>query len=189
MVLLWIALRNLISERATLVLENLALRQQLAVLHRSVRWPILSRRDRLFWTMLSRWWSGWQRALLIVSPETVIRWHRQGFRLYWCWKSLGRPGRPIVSAEIRRLIRQMAQDNVTWGAPRIASELRLLRHAVADSTVAKYLPKRRKPPSQNWRTCLANHGDCLASIDCCVVPTATFRILYVFLVLVHDHRA
>jgi putative transposase len=142
MVLLWIALRSLISQRATLVLENLALRQQLAVLRRSVRRPRLRRRDRLFWTVLSRCWTGWQNVLLIVSPETAVRWHRQGFKLYWRWKSRGRPGRPAVSADIRRLIRQMARDNATWGAPRIASELRLLGHAVADSTVAKYMPTR-----------------------------------------------
>jgi putative transposase len=188
MVLLWIFLRILICQRATLVLENLALRQQLAVLRRSVRRPRLRRRDRLFWTVLWRIWPGWQRALLIVSPATVVHWHRLGFRLYWRWKSRGRPGRPAVSADIRRLIRQMARENVTWGAPRIASELRLLGHVVADSTVAKYLPKRSKPPSQSWRTFLANHADCLASIDFCVVPTATFRNLYVFLVLLHDRR-
>jgi hypothetical protein len=113
MVLLWIALRSLISERATLVLENLALRQQLLVLRRSVRRPQLSRRDLLFWTVLSRCRTGWQKVLLIVSPETVVRWHRQGFRLYWRWKWHGRPGRPAISADIRRLIRHMARENVT----------------------------------------------------------------------------
>jgi hypothetical protein len=107
-------------------------------LHRSVRRPRLRRRDRLFWTTLARCWSGWQATLVIVSPATVVRWHQQGFRLYWHWKSRGQPGRPAVAAEVRRLIRQMANENATWGAPRIASELRLLGHAVADSTVAKY---------------------------------------------------
>src|SRR5271165_6916806 len=112
MALIWIFLRTLISQRSTLVLENLALRQQLAVLRRSVRRPKLRARDRLFWTVLSRCWGGWHGVLLIVSPATVVRWHRQGFRLYWRWKSRGRPGRPALSADVRRLIRQMARDNV-----------------------------------------------------------------------------
>ncbi len=159
-----------------------------AVLRRSVDRPRLRRRDRLFWTLLARCWAGWRGALLIVSPATVVRWNRRGFRLYWRRQSRGRPGRPAVATEVRRLIRQMARENPTWGAPRIASVLRLLGHAVADSTVAKYLPQQRKPPSQTWRTFLANHAGCLASIDCCVVPTATFRVLYLFLVLRHERR-
>jgi putative transposase len=188
MTLLWTLLRALVLPHATLIAENLALRQQLAVLQRSVRRPRLRRRDRLFWTLLSRCWAGWQDALLIVSPATVVRWHRQGFRLYWRCKSHGNPGRPRVSTDIRRLIGQMAGENTTWGAPRIGSELRLLGHCVADSTVAKYLPQRRKPPSQTWKTFLNNHVGCLAAIDFCVVPTATFRVLYVFIVLVHERR-
>jgi putative transposase len=186
--LLWLLLRGLLANRASMAFENLALRQQLAVLRRSVRRPRLRPRDRLFWRVLSRCWTGWHEALLLVSPATVIRWHRQGFRLYWRWKSRAKPGRPAVSADIRRLIRQMADDNVTWGAPRIASELRLLGHPLADSTVAKYLPRRRKPPSQTWRTFLNNHVGCLASIDFCVVPTASFRVLYLFVILFHDRR-
>jgi transposase InsO family protein len=126
--------------------------------------------------------------LLIVSPATVVRWHRQGFRLYWRCKSRGTPGRPTVSTHIRWLIRQIAGENATWGAPRIASELRLLGHRVADSTVAKYMPKRIKPPSQTWRAFLNNHRDCLAAIDFCVVPTVTFRLLYLFVVLLHQQR-
>jgi putative transposase len=188
LMILWFLIRGLVANRASLAFENLALRQQLAVLRRSVRRPRLRRRDRLFWTLLPRWWAGWQEALRIVSPATVIRWHRQGFRLYWRWKSPGKPGRPAVAADVRRLIRQMADENVTWGAPRIASELRLLGHDVADSTVAKYMPKRSKPPSQTWKTFLKNHVGCLASIDFCVVPTATFRVLYLFVVLFHDRR-
>jgi hypothetical protein len=188
MTLLWTLLRALVLRHATLIAENLALRQQLAVLQRSVRRPRLRRRDRLFWTVLSRCWAGWQGALLIVSPATVVRWHRQGFRLYWRWKSRATPGRPGISTDIRRLIRQMARENTTWGATRIGSELRLLGHSVADSTVAKYMPKRRKPPSQTWRTFLQNHVGCLAAVDFCVVPTATFRLLYLFIVLVHERR-
>ncbi len=185
---LWFLVRGPLAKRATLAIENLALRQQLAALRRSVDRPRLRRRDRLFWTLLAGCWSGWRRALVIVSPATVVRWHRRGFRLYWRRKSRGRPGDPAVAAEVRRLIRQMARENVTRGAPRIASELRLLGHAVADATVAKYLPKPRKPPSQTWRAFLNNHVGCLAAIDICVVPTATSRVLYLFVVLLHERR-
>jgi hypothetical protein len=143
MVILWALLRDIFASRATLVVENLALRQQLAVLKRSVRQPRLRWRDRWFWVCLSRCWLGWRGALLIVCPATVVRWHRQGFRLYWRWKSRHPPGRPAVAADVRRLIRQMALENATWGAPRICSELRLLGHTFADSTVAKYMPKRQ----------------------------------------------
>ena len=188
LMVLWFLIRGLVANRATMAFENLALRQQLAVLRRSVRRPRLRRRDRRFWTIMARCWSGWQDTLLLVSPATVMRWHRQGFRLYWRWKSRGKPGRPLIAVEIRRLIRQMADENAMWGAPRIASELRLLGHSVADSTVAKYMPKRRTPPSQTWKTFLKNHVGCLASIDFCVVPTATFRVLYLFIVLHHERR-
>src|SRR5271166_4824712 len=188
MTILCFLVRSLLVSRAALTVENLALRQQLAVLRRSVRRPRLRQRDRLFWTILARCLAGWQDALLIVSPATVVRWHRQGFRLYWCWKSHGKPGRPKITADIRRLIRRLAEENLAWGAPRIASELRLLGHQVAQSTVAKYMQKRRKPPSQSWRTFLKNHVGCLASIDFCVIPTATFRVLYLFIVLLHEQR-
>jgi hypothetical protein len=182
MTFLWTLLRALLVSQSTLIAENLALRQQLAVLRPSARRPRLRRRDRLFWTVLSRCWAGWQSAVLILSPATVVRWHRQGFRLYWRWKSRGTPGRPRVSADIRRLIGQMARENATWGAPRIGSELRLLGHSVADSTAAKYMPQRRKPPSPTWRTFLQNHVGGLAAVDFCVVPTAAFRLLYLFIV-------
>jgi transposase InsO family protein len=188
LMLIWFLIRGLVANRATLAVENLALRQQLAVLRRSVRRPRLRRRDRLFWTCLARCWSRWRSPLVIVSPATVVRWHRQGFRSYWRWKSRGKPGRPVVAADVRRLIRRLARENVLWGAPRIASELRLLGHAVADSTVAKYMPKRTKPPSRTWKTFLKNHLGCSASIDFCVVPTATFRVLYLFVVLLHQQR-
>ena len=181
--------RALLVERAALAAENLALRQQINVLRRSVRQPRLRQRDRLFWVWLSGWFAGWRSWLTIVQPETVLGWHRLGFRLYWRWKSrAGKPGRPGVAAEIRRLIRRMARDNPTWGAPRITSELRLLGHPVAESTVSKYLPKGRKPPSQTWKTFLQNHAGCLVSCDFFTVPTATFRVLYCFVLLAHDRR-
>ena len=118
----------LIRSRASLAAENLALRQQLAVLRLSVKRPKIRRRDRLFWTWVSRLWPDWRSVLVTVKPETVIRWHRQGFRLYWRWKSKTKNGRPKVDVEIRQLIRRMSRENPTWGAPRIRSELRLLGH-------------------------------------------------------------
>jgi transposase InsO family protein len=136
---------------------------------------------------LARLSRDWRSALVVVQPETVVRWHRQLFRRYWRWRS-GPPGRPGTEAEIRRLIRRMVRENPLWGAPRIQSELALLGHHLAQSTVAKYMPRRRKPPSPNWRTFLANHVGTLASVDFLVVPTATFRLLYVFVVQRLDRR-
>jgi hypothetical protein len=184
----WCILRLLLLTRTRLVLENLALRQQLAVLRRSVRRPRLRPGDRVFWAWLSRWWAGWKDALAIVTPATVVGWHRQGFRLYWRWKSRGRPGRPRIDPQIRRLIRRMGRENPLWGAPRIQAELRLLGHDVAESTVAKYRGRRTRPPSPTWRSFLANHAACLASVDFFVVPTAAFKLLYCFVVLCHHRR-
>ena len=181
-------LRALFGSRADLAAENLALRQQLVVLQRSVKRPQLRPRDRIFWSWLFRLWSGWRSALLIIQPQTVVRWHRQGFGLYWRWKSRKKPGRPNLDREVRRLIRRMCRENPTWGVPRIQSELALLGHNVAESTVAKYMIRQPKPPSQNWRTFLKNHVGQIAAIDSFTVPTITFRVLYVFLVLRHGRR-
>jgi transposase InsO family protein len=186
--MVYVFLRGILASRLSLATENLALRQQLAVLHRRTPSPRLRWHDRFFWLGLSRIWSGWRSALVLVTPATVVRWHRQGFRLYWRWKSRGQPGRPTIPRDVIALIRRMARENPTWGAPRIRAELHLLGHDLAESTVAKYLPKGRKPPSQTWKTFLQNHVGCLASIDFFVVPTATFRLLYVFVVLCHDRR-
>ncbi len=181
--------RALLVPRSRLVMENLALRQQLAVYKQSVKRPKLRPRDRIFWVCLSRLWSNWRPALCLVQPETVIRWHRQGFKLYWRWKSRsGKPGRPPVSRDIRELIRRMSRENPEWGAPRICSELLLLGHDVAERTVAKYMVRSRLPPSQTWRTFLDNHAADLVACDFFTVPTATFRVLYVFIVLRHDRR-
>ncbi len=131
--------------QTALAAENLALRQQLAVLRQSVKRPKLRRRDRIFWVWLSRLWKGWRSCLMIVRPDTVVRWHRQGFKLYWRWKSrTDNVGRPSVDAEIRKLIRRMCWENPTWGAPRIQSELHLLGYTVAESTVAEYMSRNRK---------------------------------------------
>jgi transposase InsO family protein len=180
--------RSSLRPQRELALENLALRQQLAILHRRTKRPTLNKADRAFWVALCRLWPDWQNALIIVKPETVIGWHRKGFKLYWTWKSRKRGGRPPIDAEIRTLIRRMARENPTWGAPRIHGELLMLGLQVAQATVSRYMPLRRKPPSQTWRAFLLNHTQDLVSIDFFVVPTATFRVLYVFLVLEHERR-
>jgi len=149
-----------------LALENLALRQQLAVYKRTMPRPPLRRTDRLFWIGLARVWSGWKQPLVIVTPDTVLRWQRRRFREYWT-KLSGRPigGRPPVSAEIKALVTRMAPANPLWGAPRIHGELLKLGIDVAERTVSRLLPKRRTPPSQTWRTFLANHVRDLVSLD------------------------
>ena len=183
------AARAVLQQREALVLENLALRQQLAVLHRATPHPRLLAVDRAFWAALSCRWSGWREALAIVKPETVVRWHRQGFRLFWRWKSRRRTGRPDVNAATRRLITEMTRANPLWGAPRIHGELLKVGVRVAQSTVARYLPVRpRRPPPQTWRAFLTNHLNQAAAMDFFVIPTATFRLLYGFVVLGHGRR-
>jgi putative transposase len=179
-------LRALFRNRSQLALENLALRQQLAILRHKAPRPRLRRADRVFWVSLARVWDQWRSALILVKPETVLRWHRQGFRYFWRWKSRGRP---CVSPELVRLIRRMSQENTLWGAPRICSELLLLGYDVAEATVAKYMTRRgRRPPSQTWRTFLRNHLRTTAACDFFVIPTATFRLLFCFVILSHDRR-
>ena len=181
--------REAFLSRAALHLENLALRQQLAALDRKGARPSLRMADRLFWVVLSRLWSGWREILVIVKPETVIGWHRKGFRRFWTRKSRrGKPGRPPVSSEFRGLIRRMSRENPLWGAPRIHGELRMLGFEVSEAAVSKYMPRHPKPPSQTWRTFLENHVGCLASTDFFVVPTATFSLLFVLVVLRHERR-
>ncbi len=188
-IVVWDLLRLLVAGRAALVAENLALRQQLAVMQRAVPRPKLRRRDRIFWVWLSSLWTGWRSALIIVQPNTVVRWHRQGFRLYWRWKSRRRgDGRPAIPRDVRDLIRRMAQANPLWGAPRIHGELLKLGIELSQAAVAKYMPRRRKPPSPTWRAFLDNHIGQLVAVDFFTLPTATFRILFVFVVLAHDRR-
>lgn len=184
----WLFLRAFFLCRSASAVENLALRQQLAVLRRSVPKPKLHNRDRRFWVRLSRLWAGWQSVLIIVSPDTVVRWHRDGFRRYWRWKSRGKPGRPTIARDVIALIRRLNTENPLWGAPRIQSELHFLGCDVAKSSVAKYMTRSSKPPSQTWRTFIKNHVGSLASIDFFVVPTVAFRLLYGFVVLRHDRR-
>ena len=183
-------LSSIFHSRAALQLENLALRHQIGVLQRSSgKRPILTLVDRLLWVWLSRIWSGWRSALAIVRPETVLAWHRKGFCLFWTWKVRhGQLGRPVISRELRDLIRKMCRENPSWGAPRIHGELLKLGIDIGESSVSKYMVRNRKPPSQTWRTFLENHAQQLVSIDFFTVPTIRFQVLYVFLVLAHDRR-
>ncbi len=163
------AARSSLKSRRELALENLALRQQLAVLRRPAQRPKLSRADRAFWVVLARVWPEWRTALAIVQPATVIRWHRKGFALYWRWTSRKRGGRPRTDAAIRILIREMARDNVGWGAPHIHGELLELGFVVSEATVSRIMPRRFQPPSQTWSTFLGNHLPRAAAIDFFVV--------------------
>jgi transposase InsO family protein len=184
------ALCSVVRSRADLQLENLALRHQINVLRRSARKrPQLTSRDRFFWACLSGLWRDWRSTLVIVKPETVVAWHRKGFRMFWTWKARhGQPGRPGIARETRDLIRKMCRENPGWGAPRIHGELLKLRIDIGETTVSKYMVRCRKPPSQTWRTFLENHVSQLVSIDFFTVPTIRFQVLYVFLILAHDRR-
>ena len=167
----------------------LALRHQLRVLQRSHRASAsVTRLDRLLWVWFSRVWYQWRSALVIVKPETVIAWHRRGFRLFWAWNSRHRVGRPTVSQEVRALIHTMSAANPLWGAPRLHGELLKLGFTISQTTVAKYMVRRQGPPSQTWRTFLANHAQQLIAADFFVVPTATCRLLFVLVLIAHDRR-
>jgi putative transposase len=181
----WVAFKS----RATLQLENLALRHQLGVLHRSVKRPKLTPPDRILWVWLYAVWNGWRSALVIVKPDTVIAWRRKSFRLFWTWKvRCGQPGRPAVPKDVRELIRRLSRENPLWGAPRIHGELLKLGIDIGETSVGKYMPRHRQPPSQTWRTFLENHVKTMVSVDFFTVPTIRFQVLYVFLVLAHDRR-
>jgi putative transposase len=180
---------SLLGGHRQLALENLALRQQLSVYKRTATRPKLRTTDRLFWVGLARVWAGWRQSLVIVTPDTVLRWQRRRFREYWTRLS-GRTtgGRPPVNAEIRALVTRMAIANPFWGAPRIHGELLKLGIDVAERTVSRLMPKRRPQPSQAWRTFLVNHVQDLVSIDFFTVPTARRRVLFVLVVLAHHRR-
>src|SRR3982751_2262233 len=175
--------------RAALSLEILALRHPVCVLQRSVKRPKLTPADRFLWIWLCAIWNDWRSGIFLVKASTVIGWHRKGFRLFWTWKiQRGTPGRPAVPKEIRDLIRLMSRENPLWGAPRIHGELLKLGIDVGETSVSKYMIRRRRPPSQTWRTFLENHIKSMVSVDFFTVPTIRFQILYVFLVLAHDRR-
>jgi putative transposase len=182
-------LTTLPRSHLALQLEIVALRHQVAVYQRSVSRPRLHATDRLLWVWLSRWWPGWQQALEFVQPRTVIAWQKRRFRDYWRRLSQsGKPGRPAISKEVRELIRDMWHANLTWGSPHIVGELQKLSIHVAKSTVEKYRPRSRKPSSPPWRAFLNNHVEDLVSCDFFTVPTVTFKVLFVFVILVHDRR-
>jgi len=179
--------RTLTRSRHALVLENLALRQQLATLaHR--RRPLLKTADRYFWVALRAEWTEWAAALAIVRPATVVAWHRRAYRFYW--RRISRqPGRARTEAQLRDLIRRMVTEN-RWGAPRIHGELLKLGFRVSERTVSRYVRavRPRRPPGVSWKTFLDNHRDVLAAMDFFTVPTVTFRLLYVLLIIQHDRR-
>jgi len=183
------SLRACFRSQGKQALVELALRQQLAVLAQARQRPRLASLDRAFWVLLRQLWPGWREVLVVVQPETVVRWHRKGFRLYWRWKSRSRRGRPRIPTEVRQLIRRMALEN-PWGARRIHAELAKLGIRVSLATVSRYLPKRPPDPvrRQNWRTFLRNHRDAIAAMDFFVVPTVRFQLLYAWFVLDHDRR-
>jgi hypothetical protein len=176
-------------DSAELEIELLVARQQPAIYQRSALRPRLRLRDRLFRCRLSRLWSGWKQALVVVKPATVFAWRRRKFRAFWTRLSSKRgPGRPPVAKEVQDLIRRMSEANVSWGSPRIQSGLKMLGIDVAESTVERYMVKRPKPASPTWRAFLANHVSCLASVDFFTVPTVRHRVLLVFAVPAHLRR-
>src|SRR5437879_13588812 len=181
-------LRSTVGKHCELALENLALRQQLAVSKARQPRPRLTAMDRIFLVVLSRLGKSWRNSLQVVRPETVVGWHRQGFRRYWAWKSRRRRGRPMIETELRDLIRRMSRANPLWGAPRIHGELLKLGLTVSQATVSKYMVRHRRPPSQVWRTFLKNHAKDLIALDFFTVPTATFRVLFVLVMLSHGRR-
>jgi transposase InsO family protein len=190
LLLLVALLRATVRDRADLVAENLLLRQQLAVLTRPTRKrPRLRTRHKLVWVLARLAWRDWRRHLVVVTPETVVRWHRRGWRLFWRWRSRARIGRPRVSPELRELIATIARENPRWGAERIRGELLKLGIAVSKASVQRY--RRRGPagpPSQSWRTFLRNHRLHLWAADLLTVQTLTFRTLYVLVFVAHARR-
>src|SRR6202795_4404819 len=177
------------KSKSRLEAENAALRHQLIVLRRKVRGRAqLSNNDRWFFVQLYRWFPSILEVVTILRPETLVRWHRDGFRRYWRWKSRSRGGRPQIDTELRALIRQMSVENLLWGAPRIHGELLKLGFEIAQSSVAKYMVKRRGPPSQGWRTFLRNHAPDIAAMELFVVPTIGFDLLYALIIVRLDRR-
>jgi transposase InsO family protein len=190
--LLWFVFAILASplkSRSRLEAENAALRHQLIILCRQRHIRVrLTNNDRWFFIQMYRWFPSVLKVLTVVRPETLVRWHRAGFRSYWRWKSRSRGGRPQIETDLRALIRRMSIENPLWGAPRIHGELLKLGFAVAQSSVARYMVKRRGPPSQGWRTFLRNHAPDIAAMDLFIVPTIGFDLLYAFVIVRLDRR-
>ena len=189
LLMLWLFVVDLFKSRSRLRTENLFLRHQLNIaLRRAPSRIRLSGSDRALLVLITKLWPNLVGMARLVQPETILRWHRTGFRLFWRWKSRNRAGRPKINRDLRDLIRRISTENPLWGASRIHGELLMLGLEVAQSTVSKYKVRRRNPPSQSWKTFLRNHGEAIAAIDMCVVPTATFDLLFAFLVLGHGRR-
>ena len=183
-------LRLLFRGKHDIVLENLALRQQLIVQQRSIKRPKIKNRDRIFWIWLSRFWNDWRSSLIVVKPPTVVGWHKKGVKRYWRWKSR-KVGRPNIDWELIKLIRKLQKENSTWSAQRIQGELKKLGYEVCDNTVAKYMIKSKGgDPSkrQRWLTFLKNHAKHIVGIDFMVVRTVFFSAIYVFVAISHDRR-
>ena len=180
------------GSREALILENLALRQQLLALRAKRPSRRLTVLHKLFWVVLRRRWAGWKTPLILVTPRTVVGWHRAGFRLYWKWLSRARQmgGRKPVTKEIRALIFRMAEGNPTWGAPRIHGELVKLGFDISEPTVSRWLRRapRNPDPAQRWLTFLRNHREAIAAMDFFTIPTLTFGVLYCFFMISHDRR-
>jgi putative transposase len=186
------ALARVFRSRRHLLLENLALRQQLAVLKRRHPKPRLALVDKLFWVAARRFWSEWKQALIVITPETVVRWHRAGFRFYWRLISRVRKpaGRRKLAKEVRDLIFRMVAENSTWGAPRIHGELLMLGFDVSERTISRWMKRapREPEPAKRWIAFLSNHREAIAAMDFFTVPTITFGVLYCFFVINHDRR-
>ena len=178
--------------RQSLLLENLTLRQQLVALKRRHPRPNINPSDKLFWVIVRRFWSGWKQSLLTVTPETVVRWHRSGFRMYWRLISRVRKqvGRKRTAKEVRELIFRMVAENPTWGAPRIHGELLMLGFEVSERTISRWMKRgpRDSDRAKHWLTSLRNHREAIAAMDFFTVPTITFGVLYCFFVISHDRR-
>jgi putative transposase len=190
---LWFGtLVRLFRHRGTLVLENLVLRQQLAALKRRHPRPHLGLVDKVFWVAVRRFWSGWKKALIVVTPDTVVRWHQAGFRLYW--RLISRVRKPIgrrqTPKEIRQLIFRMMTENPTWGAPRIHGELLMLGFDISERTISGWMKRapRDSEPGKRWLAFLRNHREAIAAMDFFTVPTITFGMLYCFFVIGHERR-
>ncbi len=180
------------SSREDLILENLALRQQLLALHAKRPRRRLTAMHKLFWVALRTFWSGWTKPLVLVTPRTVVSWHRAGFRLYWTWVSRARQvgGRRHVSKDVRALIFRMVAENPTWGAPRIHGELLKLGFDLSERSVSRWVRRSPRDPdlAKRWLAFLRNHREAIAAMDFFTVPTLTFGVLYCFFVIGHDRR-
>ena len=180
---------DLFKSRYRLEAENLFLRHQLNIaLRRAPARLRLRGSDRALLVWITRIWPNLLDLAQVVQPETILRWHRSGFKAFWRWKSRNRAGRPKIDRSLRDLIQRMSRENPLWGASRIHGELLMLGFEVAQSTVSKYIARVSKPPSQSWKTFLRNHAEAIAAIDMCVVPTLTFDLLFAFLVMGHGRR-